>query len=60
MKKFLVALLLGMLCCTVGFAKDKAGHAEPARSEMKKIENDMSAADVASAIKKANEWLGSR
>jgi TPR repeat protein len=35
-------------------------HPEPARSEMKKIENDMSAADVASAIKKANEWLGSR
>ena len=35
-------------------------HPEPARSEMKKIENDMSATDVASAIKKANEWLGSR
>ena len=35
-------------------------HPEPARSEMKKIENYMSAAGVASTMKKANEWLRSR
>ena len=33
---------------------------EPANSEMKKLENVMSAKDINDAIKKANDWLSSK